>query len=111
MKEQRRANGAPRELEAIRGSIKAGAPLVPKGEGRTVKPSPKRADPFYHTQGHEQFRWINLALLCGGGSPVEYRDGLERAMAKDWLWRHESGTYVKFTPARADLFAELLYPE
>ena len=27
--------------------IKIGAPLVPKGDGRTVKPPPKRADPFY----------------------------------------------------------------
>jgi len=23
----------------------------------------------------------------------------------DWLWLHESGTYVKFTPAGAELFA------
>jgi len=31
------------------------------------------------------------------GSPAEYRAGIERAIAKGWLWRHESGTYVKFT--------------
>ena len=31
--------------------------------------------------------------------------GIERAIAKGWLWRHESGTYVKFTDAGAELFA------
>jgi putative SOS response-associated peptidase YedK len=25
--------------------------------------------------------------------------------AKGWLWKHESGTYVRFTPAGAELFA------
>jgi hypothetical protein len=39
------------------------------------------------------------------GSPAEYRAGLDRAIANGWLWKHESGTYVKFTPAGADLFA------
>ena len=28
-----------------------------------------------------------------------------RAVANGWLWRHECGVYVKFTPAGADLFA------
>jgi len=31
--------------------------------------------------------------------------GLDHAIAKGWLWKHESGTYVKFTQAGADLFA------
>jgi hypothetical protein len=30
---------------------------------------------------------------------------LDYAIAKGWLWKHESGTYVKFTQAGADLFA------
>jgi hypothetical protein len=34
-----------------------------------------------------------------------YSAGLACAIAKGWLWKHESGTYVKFTPAGADLFA------
>jgi hypothetical protein len=25
--------------------------------------------------------------------------------AKGWLWRHESGTYVKFTQTGAEMFA------
>jgi hypothetical protein len=39
------------------------------------------------------------------GSPVEYEASLDLAIAKGWLWRHESGTYVKFTDSGAALFA------
>ena len=48
---------------------------------------------------------INAAFLTAGGTPAEYRGGLERAITQGWLWRHESGVYVKFTPAGAELFA------
>jgi hypothetical protein len=40
-----------------------------------------------------------------GGTPAEYGAALEYAIAKGWLWKHESGTYVKFTQAGAELFA------
>jgi hypothetical protein len=40
---------------------------------------------------------VNGPFLAAGGSPADYRAGIERAIAKGWLWRHESGTYVKFT--------------
>jgi len=53
-----------------------------------------------------------LCLFCSGpflyehkGSPAEYKAGLDLAIAKGWLWLHESGTYVKFTDAGAQLFA------
>jgi hypothetical protein len=39
------------------------------------------------------------------GSPTEYKAGLELAIARGWLVLHESGTYVKFTQAGAELFA------
>jgi hypothetical protein len=39
------------------------------------------------------------------GSPAEYKAGLELAVARGWLVLHESGTYVKFTQAGAELFA------
>jgi len=39
------------------------------------------------------------------GSPAEYGAGLAYAIDKGWLWKHESGTYVKFTPAGADLYS------
>jgi hypothetical protein len=33
------------------------------------------------------------------------RAGIQGAVDKGWMVRHESGTYVKFTPAGAELFA------
>jgi hypothetical protein len=48
---------------------------------------------------------INGPFLRAGGSPAEYRAGLKFAIAPGWLWMHESGTYVKFTEAGAELFA------
>jgi hypothetical protein len=33
------------------------------------------------------------------------RRWLDLAIVRGWLWKHESGTYVKFTPAGAELFA------
>src|SRR5436309_5173085 len=39
-------------------------------------------------------------LFSHGGSPAEYGAGLALAIERGWLWRHESGTYMKFTQAR-----------
>jgi hypothetical protein len=39
------------------------------------------------------------------GSPAEYSAGIKLAIERGWLWMHESGTYVKFTPVGAELFA------
>jgi hypothetical protein len=39
------------------------------------------------------------------GTPAEYGAGLQLAIERGWLMLHESGTYVKFTPAGAELFA------
>ena len=44
-------------------------------------------------------------LFKEGGTPEEYGAALDYAVAKGWLWQHESGTYVKFTQAGAELFA------
>jgi hypothetical protein len=46
---------------------------------------------------------VNGAFLKAGGTPDRYRAGIERAIASGWLWLHESGTYVKFTAAGADI--------
>jgi hypothetical protein len=48
---------------------------------------------------------VNAPFLQAGGSPDEFRVGIDRAIAKGWLIRHESGTYVKFTEGGAALFA------
>ena len=44
-------------------------------------------------------------LFSDKGTPAEYSAGLDLAIARGWLELHESGTYVKFTAAGADLFA------
>jgi hypothetical protein len=48
---------------------------------------------------------INAPFLAAGGSGEDFRAGVERAIALGWLWRHESGTYVRFTDDGAALFA------
>jgi hypothetical protein len=48
---------------------------------------------------------INTPFLDAGGTPDQFRAALARAITLGWLWRHESGTYVKFTPAGAEMFA------
>ena len=48
---------------------------------------------------------INNPFLKEGGTPDQYRAALARAVTLGWLWLHKSGTYVKFTPAGAELFA------
>jgi hypothetical protein len=48
---------------------------------------------------------VNGPFLKAGGSPAEYGAGLKLAIERGWLWLHESGTYVKFTPAGAELLA------
>ena len=48
---------------------------------------------------------VNGAFLEAGGTPDQYRAALARAIALGWLWRHESGTYAKFTLAGAQMFA------
>jgi hypothetical protein len=38
-------------------------------------------------------------------TPAEYSAGLKLAVERGWLVLHESGTFVRFTQAGADLFA------
>jgi hypothetical protein len=38
-------------------------------------------------------------------SPAEYGAGMKLAIERGWLVMHESGTFVRFTPTGADLFA------
>jgi hypothetical protein len=49
---------------------------------------------------------INAPLLFEHkASPAEYKAGLDLAIARGWLTLDRSGSYVKFTPAGAELFA------
>ena len=49
---------------------------------------------------------VNRPFLNAGGTPDQYRAALERAVALGRLFQHESGTYVKFTAAGAELFVQ-----
>jgi len=57
-------------------------------------------------QGRIHIERINEPFLFrDGGSPAEYGAGLKLAIDRGWLSLHESGTFVTFTPAGAELFA------
>ena len=47
---------------------------------------------------------VNEPFLAAAGSGEQFRASIERAVAFGWLWRHESGTYLKITEGAA-LFA------
>ena len=56
-------------------------------------------------QGKIYIELVNYPMLFkDGATPAEYWHGLQHAIAKGWLVLHESGTFVTFTPAGADLF-------
>jgi len=56
--------------------------------------------------GHIFIELINGPFLYDHkGSPAEFGAGLKLAIERGWLWKHESGTYVKLTQVGADLFA------
>jgi hypothetical protein len=49
---------------------------------------------------------INGPFLFGDkATPAEYSAGLTVCIDRGWFVLHESGTFVKFTPAGAELFA------
>ena len=57
-------------------------------------------------QGRIHIEKINGPFLFRDkGTPAEYGAGLKRAIANGWLKLHESGTFVTFTPAGAEMFA------
>jgi len=57
-------------------------------------------------EGRIYIEKLNGPFLFGDkGTPAEYSAGLELAIARGWLKLHESDTYVKFTPAGAEMFA------
>jgi len=57
-------------------------------------------------QGRIHIEKINEPFLFRDrGSPAEYGAGLKLAIERGWLTMQESGTFVTFTPAGAELFA------
>jgi hypothetical protein len=48
---------------------------------------------------------VTRPFLDAGAAPGQFRAALECAISLGWLWRYERRTYVKLTPAGAQLFA------
>jgi hypothetical protein len=48
---------------------------------------------------------LDRDLGHAGGTGEEFRGGIQGPVDKGWMVRHESGTYLKFAPAGAELFA------
>jgi hypothetical protein len=79
-----------------------------------VRRSREGCTPYRRNRQHRRARarWAHLCrvdqwpvLVQGQGKPAEYGAGMKLAIERGWLTMHESGTYVRFTPAGADLFA------
>ena len=52
---------------------------------------------------------VNEPFLAAGGSGDQFRAGIARAIVLGWLWRHESGTYMKFTDSGAAFSGAALF--
>jgi hypothetical protein len=55
--------------------------------------------------GRIHIELLNGPMLFELKATAEYTAGLKLAIERAWLVMHESGTYVKFTQAGAELFA------
>ncbi len=67
----------------------------------------ERGGPNFETQITQANRKAKLAEQTKdrwADKATEYGAGLAMAVELGWLWKHESGTYVKFTQAGAALF-------
>jgi len=51
----------------------------------------------------EKVNWPFLSEVKG--TPAQYKAGLLYAIERGWIVMHESGTFIRFTQAGADLFA------
>ena len=93
-----------RETEILK--LAADRPLIdPDKAARRILEHARAFEPVQ--DGRIYIEQINHPFLFGDkGTPPEYTAGLERAISLGWLELHESGTYVKFTAAGAELFAD-----
>ncbi|WP_257164719.1 hypothetical protein [Bradyrhizobium sp. SRS-191] len=61
-------------------------------------------EPVYDNRIYiEKINWPMLTELKA--APAEYKAGLDLAVARGWLWLHESGTYVRLTEAGKAILA------
>jgi hypothetical protein len=63
-------------------------------------------DPIPLPDGRIHIEKINWPMLSQHkATPAEYKAGLTLALARGLLWKYESGNYVRFTQAGAEMFA------
>jgi hypothetical protein len=75
----------------------------PEKAARRILEIAKKVEPI---QGRIHIEKINAPLLfVDRATPAEYSAGMRLAIERGWLKLHESGTFVTFTPAGAELFA------
>ena len=78
--------------------------LIPRGPRARIVEIASTVEPVQDGRLHVEL--INGPFLFKDkGSPAEYGAGMALAIERGWMTMHESGTYVRFTPAGADLFA------
>jgi hypothetical protein len=76
----------------------------PEAAARKLMEIANSVEPVQDGRIHiEKINWPMLHDLRA--TPAEYKAGLDYAIAKRWLWLHESGTYVKLTDAGAAMLA------
>ena len=75
----------------------------PEAAARKIMEIANGLEPYM--DGRLMIELINAPMLYQHkATPAEYRAGLDLAVKNGWLVLHESGTFVKFTQAGADMF-------
>jgi hypothetical protein len=88
----------------IKFDVQARPDADPEAAARKLMEIANSVEPVLDGRIHiEKINWPMLHDLRA--TPAEYKAGLDYAIAKGWLWPHESGTYVKLTHAGSELFA------
>jgi hypothetical protein len=76
-----------------------------RGPGKSRAPYPRDSKCCRATAGGIHIEKVNEPFLFrDGGSAAENGGGMKLAVDRGWLTMHESGPFVTFTPAGAELF-------
>ena len=74
----------------------------PYADSEKAAPAPRDRQRRRADRCRIQIEKINAPFLYKG-TPAEYGVGMKLAIERGWLEMHESGTYVTFAPAGAEL--------
>jgi hypothetical protein len=82
-----------RQLKARMNFVTNRAFANPDAAARKLVEIAKGVEPVQ--DGRIYIERVNAPFLAAGGTGEEFHAGIQRAVALGWLWRHESGTYMK----------------